>query len=108
MSKYCQQDFEGFLESYKQEVAAQVALMKILDGEIICNNLPPVGRTKELFRMVDTLGYAADFRYKKENNIVENDCVTYVKKDDILTEMRSILREEVTNYFSHVAAMAND
>ena len=110
MSKYYQQDFEGFLESYKQEVAAQVALMKILDGEIICNNLPPVGRTKELFRMVDTIGYAADFRYKKENNIVENDFdyVTYFKKEDILTEMRSILREEVTNYFSHVAAIAND
>jgi hypothetical protein len=110
MSKYYQQDFEGFLESFKEEVAAQVAMMKILDGEIICNNLPPVGRSKELFRMVDTLGYAADFRYKKKNNIVENDFdyVTYFKKEDMLTEMRNILREEVTNYFSHVAATAND
>lgn len=110
MSKYYQQDFEGFLESFKEEVAAQVAMMKILDGEIICNNLPPVGRTKELFRMVDTIGYAADHRYKKKNNIVENDFdyVTYFKKADILTEMRNILREEVTNYFSHVAATAND
>jgi hypothetical protein len=26
----------------------------------------------------------------------------------MLTEMRNILREEVTNYFSHVAATAND
>ena len=110
MSKYYQQDFEGFLESFKEEVAAQVAMMKILDGEIICNNLPPVGRTKELFRMVDTIGYAADHRYKKKNNIVENDFdyVTYFKKEDMLTEMRNILREEVTNYFSHVAAIAND
>jgi hypothetical protein len=110
MSKYYQQDFEGFLESFKEEVAAQVAMMKILDGEIICNNLPPVGRSKELFRMVDTLGYAADFRYKKKNNIVENDFdyVTYFKKEDMLNEMRNILREEVTNYFSHVAATAND
>ena len=110
MSKYYQQDFEGFLESFKEEVAAQVAMMKILDGEIICNNLPPVGRTKELFRMIDTIGYAADHRYKKKNNIVENDFdyVTYFKKEDMLTEMRNILREEVTNYFSHVAAIAND
>jgi hypothetical protein len=110
MSKYYQQDFEGFLESFKEEVAAQVAMMKILDEEIICSNLPPVGRSKELFRMVDTLGYAADFRYKKKNNIVENDFdyVTYFKKEDMLTEMRNILREEVTNYFSHVAATAND
>ena len=108
MSKYYQQDFEGFLESFKEEVDAQLTMMKILDEQIIYKDLPPVGRSKELFRMVDTLGYAADFRYKKKNNIVENDCVTYVKKDDILTEMRSILREEVTNYFSHVAAIAND
>jgi len=110
MSKYYQQDFEGFLESFKEEVAAQVAMMKILDGEIICNNLPPVGRTKELFRMIDTIGYAADHRYKKKNNIVENDFDygTYFKKEDMLTEMRNILREEVTNYFSHVAAIAND
>jgi hypothetical protein len=26
----------------------------------------------------------------------------------MLNEMRNILREEVTNYFSHVAAIAND
>lgn len=110
MSKYYQQDFEGFLESFKEEVAAQVAMMEILDEEIICNNLPPVGRTKELFRMIDTIGYAADHRYKKKNNIVENDFdyVTYFKKEDMLNEMRNILREEVTNYFSHVAAIAND
>jgi len=102
MSKYYQQDPEGFLESFKEEVAVQVALMKILDDEIVCNNLPPVGRTKELFRMVDTVGYAADHRYKKKNNIVENDFdyVTYFKKEDMLTEMRNILREEVAAFFS--------
>ena len=101
MSKYYQQDFEGFLESLKEEVAAQVAMMKILDEEIICNNLPPAGRSKELFRMLDTICYAADHRYKKKNNIVENDFdyVTYFKKEDMLTEMRNILREEVANFF---------
>ena len=102
MSKYYQQDFEGFLESFKEEVAAQLAMMKILDDEIICRDLPPVGRTKELFRMIDTIGYAADHRYKKKNNIVENDFdyVTYFKKEDMLTEMRNILREEVATFFS--------
>ena len=110
MSKYYQQDFEGFLESFKEEVDAQLAMMKILDEQIIYKDLPPVGRTKELFRMIDTIGYAADHRYKKKNNIVENDFdyVTYFKKEDMLNEMRNILREEVTNYFSHVAAIAND
>ena len=110
MSKYYQQDFEGFLESFKEEVDAQVAMMKILDEQIIYKDLPPVGTTKGLFRMIDTIGYAADHRYKKKNNIVENDFdyVTYFKKEDMLSEMRNILREEVTNYFSHVAAIAND
>ena len=102
MSKYYQQDFEGFLESFKEEVDAQLEMMKILDEQIIYKDLPPVGRTKELFRMIDTLGYAADFRYKKKNNIVENDFdyVTYFKKEDMLTEMRNILREEVATFFS--------
>lgn len=102
MSKYYQQDFEGFLESFKEEVDAQLAMMKILDEQIIYKDLPPVGRTKELFRMIDTIGYAADHRYKKKNNIVENDFdyVTYFKKEDMLTEMRNILREEVATFFS--------
>lgn len=102
MSKYYQQDFEGFLESFKEEVNAQVAMMKILDEQIIYKDLPPVGRTKELFRMIDTIGYAADHRYKKKNNIVENDFdyVTYFKKEDMLNEMRNILREEVATFFS--------
>ena len=108
MSKYYQQDFEGFLESFKEEVDAQLAMMKILDEQIIYKDLPPVGRTKELFRMIDTIGYAADHRYKKKNNIVENDFdyVTYFKKEDMLTEMRNILREEVATFFSQ--SKAND
>jgi hypothetical protein len=106
MSKYYQQDFEGFLESFKEEVAAQVVMMKILDEEITCNDLPPVGRSKELFRMLDTICYAADHRYKKKNNIVENDFdyITYFKKEDMLTEMRNILREEVALFFSQSKA----
>jgi len=106
MSKYYQQDFEGFLESFKEEVDAQVVMMKILDEEIVCNNLPPVGRSKELFRMLDAICYAADHRYKKKNNIVENDFdyVTYFKKEDMLTEMRNILREEVATFFSQKKA----
>ena len=102
MSKYYQQDFDGFLESFKEEVDAQLAMMKILDEQIIYKDLPPVGRTRDLFRMIDTIGYAADHRYKKKNNIVENDFdyVTYFKKEDMLNEMRNILREEVAAFFS--------
>jgi hypothetical protein len=102
MSKYHQQDLKGFLEAYQEEVDAQVKLLKILDNEIICADLPPVGRTRDLFRILETIKYDADARYKKKNSIVENDFdyVTYFKKEDMLTEMRSILREEVSMFFS--------
>ena len=51
---------------------------------------------------METIRYDADSRYKKKNNIVEDgyDAFTYLKKDDLLNEMRSILREEVANFFS--------
>ena len=102
MSKHYQQDAESYIESFKEEVAIQVAFMKILDEEIVGKGLPPVGKTSELFSMVESIGYAADSRYKLKNNIVEGDYdyVTYFKKDDMLTEMRNILREEVANFFN--------
>ena len=102
MSKYYQENFESYLESYKEEVNAQAELMNIIDTAVIRRGLPPVGRTKELFSMMETIRYDADSRYRKKNNIVEDgyDAFTYLKKDDLLNEMRSILREEVANFFS--------
>jgi len=102
MPKYYQQDVESYLESFKEEVAVQVAFMKILDEKIVDNGLPPVGKASELFSMVESIGYAADSRHKIKNNIVENDYdyVNYFKRDNMLTEMRNILREEVATVFS--------
>lgn len=101
MSKYYQQDAESYIESFKEEVAIQVAFMKILDEEIVGKGLPPVGKTSELFSMVESIGYAADSRHKLKNNIVEGDYdyVTYFKKEEMLTDMRNILREEVAKFF---------
>lgn len=102
MSKLYQADFLPYLESFKEEVMAQVALMKTLDEAIVDEGLPPVGKTKELFDMMESIGYSADLRHKTKNNIVEKDYdyITYFKKEDMLTEMRSILREEVANFFN--------
>jgi len=99
---YYQQNFESYLESFKEEVAAQVTLMKILDDEIVFKGLPPVGRTKELFSMVESLGYASDHRYKKKNNIADDtyNYFTYLKKEDMLDDMRNILKEEVAIAFN--------
>jgi len=101
MSKYYLENLESYIESFKEEVTVQVAFMKILDEEIVGKGLPPVGKTSELFSMVESIGYAADARHKLKNNIVESDYdyVSYFKKDDMLTEMRSMLREEVARFF---------
>jgi hypothetical protein len=102
MPKYYQQDTESYLESFKEEVAVHVTFMKILDEKIVDAGLPPVGKTIDLFNMMESIGYAADTRHKIKNNIVENDYdyVTYFKRDDMLTEMRNILREEVALFFN--------
>ena len=102
MSKYYQENFESYLESFKEEVKAQVQFMKILDDEIVYGELPPVAKVSELFSILETIKYDAESRYKKKYNIVENDFdyITYFKKEDLLTEMRSILREEVALFFN--------
>lgn len=107
MSKYYQENFESYLESYKEEVRVQVELMKILDDEIVCGELPPISKTKELFEIMETIKYDADSRYKKKNAIPDTHYgfLAELGKDEFLSEMRNILREEVNNYFSHVAAI---
>lgn len=102
MSKYYQENFESYLESYKKEVKANVELMKILDDEIICAELPPVSKTKELFEVMETIKYDTDSRYKKKNDIPDTNYgfLSGFEKDEILVEMRNILREEVALFFS--------
>jgi len=108
MSKYYQENFESYFESYKEEVKVQVELMKILDDEIVCGELPPVSKTKELFEIMETIKYDADSRYKKKNNIPDTHYafLAELEKDEILVEMRNILREEVALFFNQ--SKAND
>ena len=102
MSKHYQENFESYLESYKEEVKAQVEFMKILDDEIIYGELPPISKSKELFSIVENIRYAVDCRYEKKHNIVEegDTLFPYFRKDDILSEMRTMLREEVALFFN--------
>ena len=58
MSKHYQENFESYLESYKEEVKAQIEFMKILDDEIIYGELPPISKSKELFSIVENIRYA--------------------------------------------------
>ena len=102
MSKFYQADFKPYLESFKEEVTAQVAFMKVLDEAIVDAGLPPVGKTSELFNMLEYISYSVDSRHKLKNNIVEGDYdyITYFKKEEILADMRNILKEEIANSFN--------
>lgn len=102
MSKHYQENFESYLESYKEEVKAQIEFMKILDDEIIYGELPPISKSKELFSIVENIRYAVDCRYEKKHNIVDEDdkLFPYFRKDDMLNEMRTMLREEVALFFN--------
>ena len=76
--------------------------MAMLDRTIIHSNLPPVGKTKDLFDMVDAMLYAVERRYKKKNLIVEEDdgCFTYLKKAELIDSMKTVLQEEVARHFA--------
>jgi hypothetical protein len=70
--------------------------MKILDDEIISMGLPPVGRTKELFRITLDLLYHVDRSYKKKHNLEEEEykMTTYMSEKAVISAMRSAVREE--------------
>ena len=56
---------------------------------------------KELYDIVNEISYAADRAYKKEKGIDDRALFLdpYINKDDVFAEMRTLLREEVQNYF---------
>lgn len=98
---------DSYYECYKEQVEHVTKMMVILDGTIIQSNLPPVGKTKELFDMVNDMLYAVEKRYKKKNNIPEDDGdFVYFGKNDMLDSMRTLLQEEVTRYFDQLSGAA--
>ena len=111
MNYYHLDNPDSYRECYEAEIKHCASLMALLDKAIIYVNLPPVSKTKELFDMVDAMLYSVEKRYRKEHGIEEEDRGLYfsdVTEGKLIDNMRNMLREEVTNYFSHVAAIAND
>jgi hypothetical protein len=111
MNYYHLDNPDSYRECYEAEIKHCANLMAMLDRAIIHSNLPPVGKTKDLFDMVDAMLYSVEKRYKKEHNIEEEDRGLYfsdVTEGKLIDNMKNMLREEVANYFSHVAAIAND
>mgnify|MGYP003335931440 CR=1 FL=1 len=103
-----QDDPEAFLEVYKEEAAEFTKMMQILDGSLICANLPPVTNSEALFKMTEDLRYLADGRYRKKKDIKDDTFDVYdtTSRDKMLDQMRNILKEEVTKYFDQLSGMA--
>lgn len=107
MNAYLFENPDSYYECYKEQVEHVTKMMVILDGTIIQSNLPPVGKTKDLFDMVTDMLYAVEKRYKKKNGIAEDDGdFVYFGKDDMLASMKTLLQEEVTSYFDQLSGAA--
>lgn len=97
-------DFDTYLRVFSKEAIITAELMRIVlekfQNELLITELdyPTV---KELWEIVNEISFNADRAYKKEKGIDDSVLFLdpYLKKDDVFAEMRTLLREEVQNYF---------
>lgn len=98
------QDFDTYLRVFNKEALITAELMRIVlekfQNELLITELdyPSV---KELYEIANEISYSAERAYKKEKGIDDSVIFLdpYLKKDDVFAEMRTLLREEVQNYF---------
>jgi hypothetical protein len=102
MNYYHLDNPDVYYECFDEEVEHYVKLMSKLDDAIIMANLSLPGKSKDLFDMVDAMIYSVERRYKKKNLIVEEDdgCFTYLKKEELIDSMKTVLQEEVARHFA--------
>lgn len=102
LPEYYLHDSESYLELFRAHAKGMANLMRAFDDEIIDAALPPVGRSKELFRMTLDLSYQVDRAYKNKHNIKEPDFMisTYIRKDELKEDMRNIFVEEFNRFLS--------
>lgn len=105
MHEAAYEDFKDYSEVFSKEALIMAKLMRItLEGfrnepmiaEFDCPSL------KELYDMAGDLTFYADRSYKNKKGIHDNAFFTSpysYDKDDVFAEMRTLLREEVQNYF---------
>ena len=101
MDYYHFSDPDGYYNVYKREVDYCINLMVTLDRALIHSNLPPVGKTKDLFDMVEALSYSTYRRYEKENGIEKGrDDVLFMSNEKLVDKMKTMLQEEVARCFN--------
>jgi hypothetical protein len=100
LPEYYMQNAESYVELFKAHAENLSVLMRTMDDAIINAGLPPVGRSRELFKMVLDLSYQVDRAYKKKHDIKENDLIlsTYMTKDELKADMRNIFVGEFHRY----------
>jgi len=99
MAEYYFENLESYSDLFKNHASSFSELMKILDDEIIGMGLPPVGRTKDLFRMTMDLSFAVDRSYREKHEIEDEfKLTTYMGKEDTVDAMKTVLREEFQRF----------
>jgi hypothetical protein len=101
MREYFHKDFDNYLPLFKEHAIYFAELMKVLDDEFISMGLPPVGRTRELFKMASDLIYPVDESYREKFAPgVESDHMftSFIGRDEIISSMRTLLQEELARY----------
>lgn len=98
--EYYYKDFESYSEIFKEHALNIAELMKILNDEFNSRGLPPVEKTRELFRMTIDILYHVDNAYREQHNIDSGSLFSpnFVSKDDMLDSMRSLLKEELDRF----------
>lgn len=104
MHEAAYEDFSAYSEVFSKEVLITSKLMRItleeFQNELMVAELrcPSI---KELYDIVSELTYFADRVYKKKKDIDDDPLFmsSYISKHDVFAEMRTLLREEVQNYF---------
>lgn len=102
--EYYMSDPEAYSVLFASHAEKLANLMKIMDDCVISTGLPPVGRSKELFRMVMDMSYQVDRAYKKANGIQDPEYVVSLStsREKMQEDMRTIFTEEFDKYLSKI------
>lgn len=92
-----------YFQCFSKEALIVAEMMRILNEKLDNEDLRfEYPTSKEMFDMVMELTYSADRRFKKEKGIDDTFRFTvdpFFSKEDALSEMRTLLREELQRHF---------
>jgi hypothetical protein len=100
---YYMQDFPAYSELFKKHSMRVTEMMRILDDQIKDELGIVTVRTRDLYRMAMDMTYAVDILYRNEKGIKEKEnylFTSFPEKDDILAEMRTLLKDELDRYLN--------